>query len=216
MKPAAVFDLDGTMVRGTSAERLFVPYLVRAGVVRTSQLAAALSTALSLPVAGRTAAIRSNKRYLAGLGRQQVVEHACVFVRRVLERRFAARVVARLEILRARGYLVCLLTGAPDFIAQAVCRRFALTDAIGTGLEVCDGRFTGRLDGPHYFAETKRTGVEELVRRHAIDLGRSIGFADHWSDVPFLECFGQAVAVEPGRALRREAQRRGWEVLDPP
>ena len=29
MRPATVFDLDGTLVRATSAERLLVPYLVR-------------------------------------------------------------------------------------------------------------------------------------------------------------------------------------------
>ena len=33
MKRGAVFDLDGTLIRGTSAERLLVPYLVRRGVV---------------------------------------------------------------------------------------------------------------------------------------------------------------------------------------
>ncbi len=89
-----------------------------------------------------------------------------------------------------------------------------MADALGTRLEVLGGRYTGRLAGPHLFGPGKRHGVEQLVRTHGISLARSVGFADHGSDITFLECFGHAVAVRPRQALRREARLRGWETIE--
>ena len=213
MRPAAVFDLDGTLIRGTSAERLLVPFLLRRGVLGPRQLGAAFATAAMLPVVGRTAALRRNKRYLAGLDVDSIREHVQDFLSEVLESRFSRPVVGRLVELRERGYVVCLLTGAPDFLAEAVRRRFEMRDGLGSALEVRGGRYTGRLSGLHYYGAVKKRGVRELARRHQVDLTRSFAFADDAADVPFLDCFGHPVAVEPHPALRRVAQRRGWEVV---
>ncbi|HSM59358.1 MAG TPA: HAD-IB family hydrolase [Longimicrobiales bacterium] len=213
MSAAAVFDLDGTLVRGTSAERLLVPFLVRRGVVGVRQLTAALALAATLPVAGRIRALRRNKLWLAGVEAAAVLDELDAFVAGVLERRWRAAVVARLERLRADGHRIHLLTGAPDFIARAVGTRWGMDSVVGTPMEIEDGRFTGRLEGPHRFAEAKRDALVELARGQGLDLARSHGFADHASDVAFLECFGHAVAVAPDHRLRRVAERRGWEVL---
>jgi len=213
VKRAAMFDLDGTLIRGTSAERLLVPFLLRRGVLGPRQVAAALTTAVKLPIVGRTAALRRNKRYLVGLDVDAVREHVRDFLSEILESRFNGSVVRRLLELRERGYVVCLLTGAPDFLADAVRRRFEMRDGLGSALEVRDGHYTGRLSGLHYYGEAKEWGARELARRHHVDLKRSFAFADDATDVPFLDCFGHPVAVEPHPALRRVAQRRGWEVL---
>lgn len=213
MKPAAVFDLDGTLIRGTSAERLLVPYLVRRGVVGWRQLGRALAVAATLPAVGRTRAMRSNKRYLAGVEVAAVEAHMGDFVAVVLEARWCTGVMARMEALRAEGHALHLLTGAPDFIAEAVAARLGMDSYVATPMEVRGGSYTGLLAGPHCFAEAKRTAALALADGQAIDLARSFGFADHASDVPFLECFGRPVAVEPDRGLRTEAERRGWEVM---
>jgi len=57
---AAVFDLDGTLLPGVSAERLFIRYLIRRGSVGARQLLRSAVTASTLPVRGRTAALRRN------------------------------------------------------------------------------------------------------------------------------------------------------------
>jgi phosphoserine phosphatase len=136
------------------------------------------------------------------------------FVERVLELHWNDLVVRRLERLRALGISLHLLTGAPDFIADAVGARWGMDSTTGTALEVVDGRFTGRLNGPHCFAEAKRRAVLALARQRGIDLSASWGFADHRTDIAFLECFGRAVAVRPDTRLGHEAAQRGWEVLD--
>jgi putative phosphoserine phosphatase/1-acylglycerol-3-phosphate O-acyltransferase len=85
--------------------------------------------------------------------------------------------------------------------------------AVATALAIHDGCFTGEISGRHVFAAGKRDAVYDLAREHMLDLEASSGYADHRSDVPFLECFGRAVAVRPDRQLERTARARGWDVL---
>ncbi len=42
---------------------------------------------------------------------------------------------------------------------------------------------------------------------------RCHAYSDSISDLPLLEAVGHPTAVNPDRALRREAQQRGWPVL---
>jgi phosphoserine phosphatase len=84
---------------------------------------------------------------------------------------------------------------------------------VATELEVRDGRFTGENAGRHVFGDAKREALRDLANEESLDLAASCGFADRGSDVPFLECFGRAVAVRPDRRLRKIARRRGWDVL---
>jgi HAD superfamily hydrolase (TIGR01490 family) len=213
LRAGAIFDLDGTLIQGTSAERLFLPYLQRRGLLGPRQWLAFLASACLLPITGWTAAFRRNKHYLTGLEVQQIQQVLPDFLNTVLEKRFCAPVVERLERLREDGIAVYLLTGAPDFLALAIGERFGATEAVGTRLEVRDGRFTGRLSGPHYFGQKKVEGVMELAERYQLDLRQSYGFADHVHDIPFLERFGHPVAVEPKLGLLRHARRCGWEII---
>ncbi len=213
-RPGAVLDLDGTLLPATSAERLFVRHLGEQGLLGRRQLAAFLSVAATLPVRGRTRALRANKRYLTGLEETVILAEAERFVTGVLEARLDAYLLRCVQRLGGRGYVACLLTGAPGFLAEILTRRLGLADGIGTRLEVRNGRFTGRVVGPHYFGEAKKDGVAALARRHGLDLPRSYAFADHHADVHFLGCFGHAVAVDPTRALRKVATARGWRVWE--
>lgn len=212
-RSAAVFDLDGTLVRGTSAERLLVPWLVRRGVVGWPQLASALGRLAHLPARGATFALRRNKRWLAGVRVERVLESLEQFLDEVLMPRICPVVASQLFQEKVRGARTWLLTGAPDFVGRAVANRLGMDGAVATGLEIRNGHFTGEISGRHVFAAAKRDALHELARELAVDLTRSSGYADHRSDVFFLECFGRAVAVRPDRQLARTARLRGWDVL---
>ena len=165
-------------------------------------------------VMGFNGAFRRNKLWYAGLSEATVYRYAEEFVDVVLVDFLAEPVLELIEGLRREGHAPILLTGAPSFLARAMARRLAFDDVVSTELEVRDGRFTGRLAGPHYFGDAKVEGVHDLVRRHALDLAECVGLADHPADIPFLSCFGRPIAAHPRPALREHAHRQGWEVLD--
>ena len=212
-RAAAVFDLDGTLLRGTSSERLLLPWLARRRVVGVTQLASACARLASLPRRGTTVALRRNKRWLAGVRVELVVERIERFLDEVLMPRICPVVSNRLVQEMSRGARTWLLTGAPDVVGRAVASRLGMDGAVATALEVRDGRFTGEVAGRHVFGVVKRDALRDLAREESLDLRVSCGFADRASDVPFLECFGRAVAVRPDRRLQEVAHLRGWDVL---
>ncbi|MDH5761228.1 MAG: HAD-IB family hydrolase [Gemmatimonadota bacterium] len=211
---AAVFDLDGTLLPRTSAERLFLRFLVRKRLVGPRGLLAAAARVATLPLRGREEALLRNKAYMAGISEQDVRALADDFVAAIVAPRLCPVILRRMEGLRADGFVLDLLSGTHDVIAEAVGRRLGMADALGTALEVVDGRYTGTIAGVHYFGPAKVEGVEILRRRRDFDPEVSFAFGDHGADVAFLERFGHPVAVEPDRSLRREALRRGWEVVE--
>lgn len=213
MRPAAIFDLDGTLIRGTSAERLLVPWLVKQGVIGVRQLTSAVALAAAYPFIGRTRALRRNKRWLSGVTPDAVTSRLGPFLDEVVAHRWCTGVMARVEELRALGHAVFLLSGAPAFIVEAVGARLRMDGVVGTPMEVRSDVFTGRLGGTHVFADAKLTALRTLARDRDLDLAASWGFADHLSDVPFLEAFGHPVVVSPCRELRQVAEERGWEVM---
>jgi HAD superfamily phosphoserine phosphatase-like hydrolase len=82
--------------------------------------------------------------------------------------------------------------------------------ALGTAVEVVEGRLTGRLVGRINVGEVK-------AERVAAWLGASrltAAYGDTVSDLPLLRLADAPVAVHPDAGLRSTAQRLGWHVLD--
>lgn len=212
-RPAAIFDLDGTLIAGTSAERLLVPWLVRQGVIGARQLASAALLAAALPVVGRTRALRRNKRWIGGVPVEAVASRMDRFLDEVVAPLWCRPVLDRMEELRSDGVAPFLLSGAPDFIVEAVGTRLGVEAVVSTPMEVEDGRYTGRLGGVHCFADAKVDALGALARAHDLDLTASWAFADHLSDVGFLEGVGNAVVVGGHEGLLAVAKARGWGVV---
>jgi HAD superfamily hydrolase (TIGR01490 family) len=213
LRPGAIFDLDGTVVRGTSTERLLVPWLVRRGVIGVRQLAAAGLVAAAYPFVGRTRALRRNKRWIGGVEVGRVEAHLAPFLEEVVATRWCRPVLEKMDELRSSGHVVALLSGAPDFIVRAVAEHLAADAWVGTPMETVDGRFTGRLAGSHVFGPQKGVALRRLAEELGLDLRRSWGFADHPTDLAFLAEFGNPVAVDPPARLERVAEHRGWRVI---
>jgi len=103
-----------------------------------------------------------------------------------------------------------LASGAWQPIAEGFARRVGADLALGTPIEVRDGVLTGRTLAPTQSGTQKAAAVQALAGTAEI----VAAFGDTGADVPLLALASRAVAVAPDRELRREATRRGWEILD--
>ena len=112
------------------------------------------------------------------------------------------------------GHRVWLVTAAPVELGRVIARRLGLTGAIGTVAEVRDGVYTGRLVGDLMHGPAKAEAIRALALAEGLDLAHCSAYSDSANDIPLLETVGQAIAVNPDPALRREARRRGWQVRD--
>jgi phosphoserine phosphatase len=84
-------------------------------------------------------------------------------------------------------------------------------DVIATRAKTEDGKYTGELEFYCYGAN-KATAIREVAEEQGIDLAASYAYSDSATDLPMLEAVGHPVAVNPDRDLRREAEKRGWQV----
>ena len=62
-------------------------------------------------------------------------------------------------------------------------------------------------------ATGKARAIEALAEREGIDLASSYAYSDSESDLPMLQLVGHPVAVNPDRELAQVARDHGWQVL---
>ena len=202
----AVFDVDGTLVQG-GTERLFFYHLVRTKRLKPRQ---ALRFVLHLAADPRSRF--RNKSYLAGMGVEETRRLGRRCFQELLRPRLRPGGVACVRSHQSAGRKIILLTGSLSFLVLPLKEYLGADWLIATELSRRDRVFTGEIAGLHPRGENKRVLLEELARRHGLDLSRSFAYGDHEEDIPLLSCIGRPVAVNPTRTLRRLAQQRRWPI----
>ncbi len=124
-------------------------------------------------------------------------------------------VLDRLRQHRAEGHLVALVSGTFAPFLEVIARRMDVHCAIGTPLEVCDGRYTGRIVPPLCQSGGKPRRVQAYLaeRNLEVDWAASFAYADRDTDIPLLSLGGQPAAVYPDEGRGAHAQAHGWPVI---
>ncbi|CAD5373846.1 Phosphoserine phosphatase [Rubrivivax sp. A210] len=124
---------------------------------------------------------------------------------------------ALLQCHREQGDLIAIVTATNDFVTRPVATLLGVDELIATELaRDAAGRVLGTIEGVPSFREGKIARVEAWLARRGLgwgDFGRSTFYSDSTNDLPLLERVSHPVATNPGAALERIAQERGWPVL---
>jgi HAD superfamily hydrolase (TIGR01490 family) len=112
------------------------------------------------------------------------------------------------------GRRVYIVTAASQDLAEMLARVLAFDGAVGSQFsEVVDGVYTGRPAGLFVYGSEKARAIEQLAERDGLDLTSSYAYSDSASDLPMLRLVGHPVAVNPDKALAKAAREERWEVL---
>lgn len=215
---AAIFDVDGTLVRADVLDYylFLVQRLLPAGQ-RFKRIAAACLKApywLALDRIDRAKFNESFYRSYQGLPRERAVGLAEECFESVFRERLLGPVIERLQVHRRNGDRLILVSGSLDFLLQPLAKHVGAEACLCPGLNEEEGTFTGRMSGPPVIGEEKAERIRRYAREHGLDLAACHAYADSSSDLPILSLTGHATVVNPGFFLRREARRRGWEILN--
>ena len=112
--------------------------------------------------------------------------------------------------LAGRDVVIVSSSGAE--VVEPIGEMLGADHVIATRMVVEDGRYTGEIEY-YAYGENKATAIRELAEREGYDLARCYAYSDSVTDLPMLEAVGHPYAVNPDRALRKEARRRDWPVL---
>ena len=114
----------------------------------------------------------------------------------------------------AKGREVWLVTAAPQELGDVIANRLGLTGAIGTKVERKNGILTGQLVGKPIHGPTKRVAIKELAKTRNLSLKKSYAYSDSHNDLPMLTAVGHPVAVNPDKILTRYAKAADWPIYD--
>ncbi len=210
---AAFFDLDRTLLRRSSALAL-APTFRERGLISRRQMARAAVWQLMFMLRGASAetvkrAAEGGLLVLRGYSPKEMQALVVDSMERVLKPLVYAESLDLVELHRGRGEPVYIVSATLQEIVQVIADDLGFDGALGTIVEVEDGKYTGRATRSLH-AENKARCIREL----GYDLDASTAYSDSHTDLPFLEAVGHPVVVNPDRKLRRIAAERGWPVLE--
>jgi HAD superfamily hydrolase (TIGR01490 family) len=215
-KGAAFFDLDRTLIAGSSAFQ-FGRAAYRAGLLTRRQLAEDAWENIRFRLRGSTDAGTDALRErigktLEGVRVRRLQRLAPDVLAGVLPRLYPQMLEIAYEHQDA-GRPIFICTAASQEMAELMAIVLTFDGAVGSVAEVVDGHYTGRAGGPFTYREGKAEAIRELAAREGIDLAASWAYSDSESDLPMLRLVGNPVAVNPDAQLGRVARTEGWEVL---
>jgi HAD superfamily hydrolase (TIGR01490 family) len=216
MAGAAFFDLDKTLMEGSSALH-FVRAAYKSGMLSKRMLVSSAWANLRFRLDGSTDEQTDELRrwVLDLIAGQRVVDLARLgpdVLAGVLPLIYQEMLHEAWEHQDA-GRPAYIVTAASQELADALARVLVFEGGIGMRSEARDGVYTGRPDGPFTYREGKATAIRELAEREGIDLEQSYAYSDSESDLPMLRAVGHPVAVNPDAKLERVARAEGWRIM---
>lgn len=211
---AAVFDFDGTLIQGYSANALYA-HRARNLELGPDEFVRTVRTALGEPLSEES----FNELLLQGIrGWRGRTEDDLM---ELGEQLFAQSIAGSLfheawRVVRAhqnQGHTVVIATSATRLQVQPMARELGIDHVVCTELETEDGVLTGAVVGRPPWGEGKAAAVREFARQHRISLQNCHAYANGAEEIPLLQAVGCPHPVNPAPELANYAAERGWPVL---
>lgn len=217
-RPAAFFDVDGTITRSIIVEHLahfrWGTLSLPRRILWAMGFVPKLGYYYVLDKVGRSRFIPAFYRNYRGLDAARLRRWAREEYAERLRRKVFPEALEAIRAHKARGEAVVLVTGALDFVVEPLAEFLGAEAVLAMGLRQQADRFTGELAGRPLCDGEKARLIREYAATHTIALSQSYAYGDSLSDRPMLEAVGNPVAVNPDRRLRRLARRGRWAIRD--
>jgi HAD superfamily hydrolase (TIGR01490 family) len=215
-RAAAFFDLDKTLMEGSSAIH-FGRAAYNAGLLSKRQLVSDAWANVQFRLKGSTDETTQAlwDRILDSIAGRRVTELSRLgpqILSGVLPRVYPQM----LEVAwghKDAGRSVYIVTAASQELSELLAHVLVFDHGIGVRSEIRDGVYTGRPDGPFTYREGKAQAIRDVAEREGLDLSESYAYSDSESDLPMLRAVGHPVVVNPDPELARVAREEGWEVM---
>jgi HAD superfamily hydrolase (TIGR01490 family) len=215
-RAAAFFDLDKTIIAGSSALAFSRPFRRQGLISRRAALRSGYAQLLLVLSGADANTMDLLRRRITALCTGWDVAQVRAIVAETLLEIVQPMVYAEATELiaehRASGDEIVVLSASGEEVVQPIASMIGADCAVATRMTVADGRYTGEVEYYCYGAE-KADAARRIAAERGYDLADCRAYSDSVTDLPLLEAVGHPTVVNPDRALRREAVRRGWPVL---
>ena len=216
-RPAAFFDLDKTLMAGSSGMH-FGRAAARIGMISRRQLARWGVDHVRFRLRGATdeetaAVLAQIKELLRGVRERDLAWLAPEVLAGIIPRIYP-QMLDEVRSHQEAGRPVFIVSAAGNELVSMLAYVLAMDGGIGTAYAVdSEGLMTGELDGPFMYGEGKVEAMRRFADEHDIDLAESFAYSDSASDLPMLRAVGCPVAVNPDEPLAQVAKAEGWRIM---
>ncbi|WP_063730224.1 HAD family hydrolase [Streptomyces sp. RTd22] len=215
-RTAAFFDLDKTVI-AKSSTLTFSKSFYRGGLInRRAVLRTAYAQFVFLAGRADHDQMERLREYLSALCRgwnvALVKEIVAETLHDLIDPIIYDEAASLIEEHHTAGRDVVIVSTSGAEVVEPIGELLGADRVVATRMVVEDGVFTGEVEY-YAYGPTKAEAIAELAESEGYDLSRCYAYSDSATDLPMLESVGHPHAVNPDRALRREAVARGWPVL---
>ncbi len=216
-RAAAFFDLDKTVIARSSTLAFSRPFYAGGLITRRAVLRSAYAQFLFMAGGADHDQIERMRTYVsdlcAGWDVQQVRDIVAETLSELIQPAVYSEATALIAEHKAAGRDVVIVSASGYEVVEPIGAMLGADIVIATRMVVEAGRYTGEI-AYYAYGEEKATAIRDLAHERGYDLSECFAYSDSVTDLPMLECVGRPTAVNPDKALRREATARGWSVLD--
>lgn len=216
-RAAAFFDLDKTILATSSALAFTRPFYRGGLISRSDVVRSAYAQFIFLASGADHDQMETMRRYMSSLVTGWDVAKVREIVGETLDQIIDPAIYDEAVLLidehRAWGRDIIIISSSGTEVVEPIGERLGVDLAVGTQLEVIDGRYSGEILF-YAYGEGKAQAMRDLAAERGYDLATSYAYTDSITDLPMLEAVGNPTAVNPDSELRRLATERGWPVLD--
>ncbi|MFF1283918.1 HAD family hydrolase [Streptomyces sp. NPDC058299] len=217
-RAAAFFDLDKTVI-AKSSTLTFSKSFYQGGLInRRAALRTAYAQFVFLAGGLDHDQMERMREYLSALCRgwnvQQVREIVAETLHELIDPIIYDEAASLIEEHHTAGRDVVIVSTSGAEVVEPIGELLGADRVVATRMVVGeDGCFTGEVEY-YAYGPTKAAAIKELAASEGYDLDRCYAYSDSATDLPMLRTVGHPHAVNPDRALRREALAHSWPVLE--
>lgn len=216
-KAAAFFDLDKTLLAKSSTLAYAKP-LYQEGLLTRSDLVRTAYAQLMYVMSGADAnQMDEARKYMSQLIKGWDVERVKQIVSdglgTAIEPLVYSEALTLIDDHHAAGRDVIIISSSGTEVIEPICEVLGADKAIGTQVEIKDGKYTGELLF-YAYGEGKAQAMAVLAEDEGYDLSASFAYSDSITDLPMLEAVGHPVATNPDKELKAVAKERVWPILE--
>ena len=218
MTEAAFFDLDKTIIAGSSAMAFGKP-LYQAGFLGKRNLLRLGIGHLTYMLFGADKATLERARdemldLVSGWSRADIDAVVAHTLSDVIEPLVFAEALFLIDEHTRAGRKVYVVSASPQEFVTPIAKMVGIDNVIATKIRTDGlGRYVPELE-QYVMGEGKVEAIKEVAIRDGLDLEGSYAYTDSFTDLPMLEAVGNPVVVNPDKELKEVAEENDWPIIE--